>query len=161
MNVKQWLNDEKGGHAFVIVLMLVLFAGLIYAYSLLSADATPRRRSEAELLALAERIKAEDSIKALNTPPLTPSTSLVPDSLSESIAALEPDTLAEPAVAPVTKPATKPKSKYKPKAKKVSAETMVRSRLKAGKSVRQIAKETGLPKKYIRELKKRKECNCQ
>jgi hypothetical protein len=56
-------------------------------------------------------------------------------------------------VAKATK--AKPKVKAKPKRNHLSNEELVKRKLKQGKTVRQIADETGLDRKYVREVKRR------
>ena len=56
-------------------------------------------------------------------------------------------------VSAVSKSKSKPKAK--PKRKRLSYEDLVKRKLKQGKTVKQIADETGLDKKYIREVKRR------
>ncbi len=168
MNWKGWLNDNRGGTGLVIGLMVVVFVGLLYVDSIWYADAAPRR-SEDELVAIAKKLRREDSLAQVQklTMVVTPVVAKTP--IKESVIQMEQDSLAAlaaatpptPKVKPKTKPTFKPKAKPKPKPRTISAEEMVRSRLREGKSVGKIARETGLKRKFIREIKRRKDCNCR
>jgi pyruvate/2-oxoglutarate dehydrogenase complex dihydrolipoamide acyltransferase (E2) component len=154
--IKRWLNEDKGGFGAFLILVIV---GLAF-YALQRKDPIPTYD-----LAQIETERKTPTERVVNRKPFTATTPAEIE--AEKTAAQEADSIfaarekEKEEVKPKAKtPAPKPKAKPKPTRKRISNEDLVRSKLRAGMSVRQIAKATGLEKKYIRDIKKRKECNC-
>jgi hypothetical protein len=173
MNFKRWLKEEKGGGGFGAFLIIVIIAAAIYAVqfgpSNLLYEPEPAF-AEAIYIPSEESYEAESQ----NYGQDSASTHNSVNTYSQPVEAAEPDTQAmaqpealeprnEPEVTPVaenktevkstTKPKAKPKAK--PKRNRISREELVKRKLDQGKTVKQIADETGLDKKYIREVKRR------
>ena len=154
---KRWLfRKGKITHqeaALGIFLTVVIFACFYFAInnqpqslaSETSVTASPITVNQPQVLPRPEALE-----------PVTPKTHYV---------ALNPDSAAtpKPVITADIKPTTKttPKRIIKAKPKRLSSEALVTKMLREGKSIREIAKKTGLKKKYIRDIRKRKTCNCK
>lgn len=157
MNINRWLREDKGGFgAFLIVVIMGLtFYALQRKAPVATYDLPPT-----------ETEKATSARQVVDRKPFTATP--FSDSAAEAESAKTDSALVakekEAELAKAKKVAENKKSttkaKPRPTRKKISNKELVRSKLRAGMSVRQIAKATGLEKKYIREIKKRKECNC-
>ncbi|GEO06242.1 hypothetical protein AAE02nite_39060 [Adhaeribacter aerolatus] len=172
MNFKRWLREEKGGGGLGAILIIVIIAAAIYAVqygpSNLLYEPEPAF-AEATYIPPEETYEAESQNYGRDSASLHHSvhTSREPEAAEpDSPDRVEPEPKPvenrdEPAVASATKSKTevttkaKTKPKTKPKRSRLSNEQLVKRKLEQGKTVKQIADETGLDRKYIREVKRR------
>lgn len=172
MNFKRWLKEEKGGGGFGAFLIIVIIAAAIYAVQFGPSNLlyepepdfvetefiSPEEQAESETPEYTENNYSRHNQisnpgKAEELVPLD--TELVaraekPETPMES----EINTKGEskPEVTTASKPKTKPK--VKPKHNRLSNEELIKRKLSQGKTVKQIADETGLDRRYIREVKR-------
>ena len=149
--IKRWLNEDKGGFGAFLILVIV---GLAF-YALQRKDPVPTYD-----LSQIETESATPTEQVINRKPYTTAATARID--AEKVAALKADSIfaareKEKELVKEKVKTTPPKPKYKPKPtrKRISNEALVRSKLRAGMTVRQIAKATGLEKKYIRDIKRK------
>lgn len=149
--IKRWLNEDKGGFGAFLILVIV---GLAF-YALQRKDPVP-----AYDLSQIETESATPTEQVINRKPYT--TAATARIEAEKVAAQKADSVfaareKEKELVKEKAKITPPKPKYKPKPprKRISNEALVRSKLRAGMTVRQIAKATGLEKKYIRDIKRK------
>src|SRR5687768_7767455 len=167
MNIKRWFKNDKGGFgAFLVVVIVSL---IFYAIQRKKpGDNTEPAPSEIkEVTATKMEIVRSNPVTAATPPDSELEISSEPEikiepKVSDSALILLGN-VKEPEKIKVKKAVIKPKAKAKPKytRKPISREEIVRSKLRAGMSVNQIAKATGYEKKYIRGIKKRKVCDCK
>ncbi|MDB5263544.1 MAG: hypothetical protein JWQ14_2827 [Adhaeribacter sp.] len=172
MDFKRWLKEEKGGGGFGAFLIFIIIAASIYAVqfggSNLLYEPEPDFTTE-DFIPPAEEYTRERPPVAepINTNHRLYDSSANSHALSTNANADDREENREsenkPAVMPkpenkaavMADAKTKSKPKAKPKRKLISPEELVKRRLKQGKTVKQIADETGLEKKYIREVRRR------
>ncbi|MGV3587641.1 MAG: hypothetical protein ACO1OF_11600 [Adhaeribacter sp.] len=178
MNFKRWLKEEKGSGGFGAFLIIVIIAAAIYAVQFGPSNLLYEPEPafvEAEYIAPEEQTERE-------TPDYTQNTYSRHNQISNPGKAVEPEPVdteivdteiiartekpeiptesevstkseSKPAVTSASKPKAKPKAKTK--RHRISNEELVKRKLSQGKTVKQIADETGLDRKYIREVKRR------
>ncbi|KAA5546733.1 hypothetical protein [Adhaeribacter rhizoryzae] len=178
MNFKRWLKEEKGGGGLGAFLIIVIIAAAIYAVQFGPSNLLYEPEPafvEAEYITPEEQAESETPDYTQNTYSRhnqisNPGKAVEPEPVDTEIVNTEilahnekPETPTESEVS--TKSESKPavtttsKTKTKPKVKsnrhRLSNEALVKRKLSQGKTVKQIADETGLDRKYIREVKRR------
>ena len=172
MNFKRWLKEEKGGGGFGVFLIIIIIAAAVYAVQFGSSNLLYEPEpdfAEAVFINPEEEYETDTQENAENR--YTPHNKV--SNPQENIEPVNPDSLeVEQLETPEPRPeqeitasnenktekvnTTKQKSKLnlKPKRNSLSNKELVKRKLKQGKKVRQIADETGLNKKFIREVKR-------
>lgn len=171
MNFKSWLKEEKGSGGFGAFLIIIIIAASIYAVqfgpSNLLYDPEPdftavAYDSSEGMDVIDNREYSESTYTSHNNP--TDSNVMPEIDFRDSLASPRFET-PEPrnesrAVSAKEKKSsvnrtTYAKPKVKIKRKRLSNEELIKRKLAQGKTVRQIAAETGLERRYIREVKRR------
>ncbi|MDB5262403.1 MAG: hypothetical protein JWQ14_1684 [Adhaeribacter sp.] len=160
MDIKRWFKEDKGGFGAFLIFVIVILT--IYAIQRKDpVKDSEFTQSEIKELKATKMVVARESINApipADSGPEDEPKPNKPDSALTVLASGNEPVKPEVKTANI-KAKTKPRIKFA--RRKLSKEDVVRSKLKAGMSVNQIAKATGYEKKYIREIKKRKVCNCK